>query len=86
MTDETREITITLPADLRTFVEQRSAEEGVSVDEFVRLAVERAIRLGRLEESFCYGRAKAKEMGITVEDVPRLIAEYRAEKKATASR
>lgn len=42
-TGEIMETTITLPAELKTRVEQEAAACGLSVSEFVRLSLERAV-------------------------------------------
>ena len=80
MTDETRSITVTLPTNLRDFVERKSAEEGVTVNEFVSLAVERAVALDHLEEIVARARERTRELGVAKEDVPELVRQYRAEK------
>ena len=80
MTDETIDLTVTLPTNLRDFVERKSAEEGVTVDEFVSLAVERAIALDHLEEIVERARERTRDLGIAKEDVPEIVRQYRAEK------
>ena len=80
MTDETRSIAVTLSTNLRDFVERKSAEEGVTVDEFASKALERAIALDHLEEIVARARERTRELGVAKEDVPELVRQYRAEK------
>ena len=86
MSDETKEITVTIPAQLLGQIEEKLSQEGVTLDEFVSVTIERSLSRERWEETFRYGRRKAREMGIKPEDVPRLIEEYRAEVAAAAAR
>ena len=85
MTDRTRDIIVTLPSNQVESIEAEVGKKGCTLDEFVSEAIERALREERWQETFRYGEAMAKKHGITREDVPRLIEEYRAEKKAAAS-
>ena len=85
MSDETKEITVTIPAQLLGQIEEKLSQEGVTLDEFVSVTIERSLSRERWEETFRYGRRKAREMGIKPEDVPRLIEEYRAEVAAAAA-
>jgi hypothetical protein len=42
-------------------------------------AVKRYMREKRWQKIYAYGEARAKELGLTEEDIPRLIAETRNE-------
>ncbi len=86
MSDETKEITVTIPTQLLGQIEEKLSQEGMTLDEFVSVTIERSLSRERWEETFRYGRRKAREMGIKPEDVPRLIEEYRAEVAAAAAR
>jgi len=50
-----------------------------TVNEVVSEAVDRYIKDKQWSALKQYGRAKAREMGLTEDDVPRLVAESRAE-------
>jgi metal-responsive CopG/Arc/MetJ family transcriptional regulator len=58
---------------------------GLSRNELVHEVLKQHLDDYLWQETFRYGEAMAKKHGITREDVPRLIEEYRAEKKAVAS-
>ena len=85
MTDETIDLTVTLTSNQVESIEAAVSKKGCTLDEFVSDAIERVLREERWKETFRYGQAMAKKHGITREDVPRLIEEYRAEQKAAAS-
>ncbi len=86
MNDETISLTVTLTSDQVEFIEAEVSKMGCTLDEFVGGAIERVLREERWKATFRYGEAMAKKHGITREDVPRLIEEYRAEQKAATSR
>ena len=79
MTDETTSITVTLTSNQVESIEAEVSKKGCTLDEFVSDAIERVLREERWKETFRYGQATAKKHGITREDVPRLIEEFRAE-------
>ncbi len=79
MTDETIDITVTLTSNQVESINAVTGRRGCTVDEFVLDAIERVLREERWQATFKYGQALAKKHGITREDVPRLIEEFRAE-------
>ena len=85
MTNETIDLTVTLTSNQVESVEAEVSKKGCTLDEFVSDAIERVLREERWKETFRYGQAMAKKHGITREDAPRLIEEYRTEQKAAAS-
>ena len=79
MTDETVDLTVTLTCDQVESIEAEVSKQGCTLDEFVSDAIERVLREERWQKTFKYGHALAKKHGITREDVPRLIEEFRTE-------
>ncbi|MPZ98352.1 MAG: hypothetical protein GEU80_03270 [Dehalococcoidia bacterium] len=86
MSDE-KTLTLTVPAVVAEEFDRIALEEGVSVGELLpemlkayRVKVAQQ-RLRRLQQ---YGARRARELGITEEDVPRLIEEYRREQREQA--
>jgi hypothetical protein len=69
--------TLTLLPALATEVEAAAAEESRPATEILRDAVEHYLRERRWQKLFAYGERRARELGLTEEDVPHLIAEYR---------
>ena len=51
------------------------------VDDLLRQALDCYLAQGWLTETQAYGRRKAAEMGITEDDVDRLVKEYRREQR-----
>ena len=69
----------TLPDEQLAELEKLARAQERSVEDVLYDAVDRYIK----EQQWCsikrYGRAKSRELGLKEEDVPRLIAESRAE-------
>ena len=63
-----------------TELEKLARAQEQTVDEVLGEAVDRYIREKQWAAIKQYGRAKSHEMGLTEADVPRLIAESRAER------
>ena len=85
MTTSTEVAAVALAPELAERLDEVARGLGLSRNELVREVLEQHLDDYLWEEIFRYGEAMAKKHGITREDVPRLIEEYRAEKKATAS-
>src|SRR3954452_8270716 len=60
---------------------EEAAAEGKTADELANEAATRYLALRRLDRLRRYGQRRAEELGITEEDIPRLIAECRAEQR-----
>ena len=73
--------TLTLPPALVAEVQAAADEERRPAGDVLRDAVERYLRERRWQKIFAYGEQRARELGLTEEDVPRLIAEYREERQ-----
>ena len=72
-------VSITLPPDMAAEAEQLAKQEKRTMSELMREAFRRYKRQREWDEANAYGRAKAKQLGITEADVIRLIKEFRAE-------
>jgi predicted transcriptional regulator len=73
--------TLTLPPALLAEVQAAADEERRPAGAVLREAVERYLRERRWQKIFAYGEQRARELGLTEQDVPRLIAEYRREER-----
>jgi hypothetical protein len=60
---------------------EEAAAEGKTPDALANEATQRFLALRRLDRLQRYGQKRAEELGITEEDIPRLIAESRAENR-----
>jgi len=75
-------VTVTVPPTLLEEAEQVAREEGRTTSALFREAVGRYLRKRRWRELCRYGSARARRLGITEQDVERLIHEYRRERRA----
>jgi hypothetical protein len=62
-------------------VTEEAAAEGTTADEIVNEAMKRYLAVRRVDRLQRYGHKRAEELGTTEDDVPRLIAESRAERR-----
>jgi metal-responsive CopG/Arc/MetJ family transcriptional regulator len=81
MKPRAKDNTLTIPPALFAEIQAAAEEEKRSAVEVVSDAIERYIRSRRWERLLAYGRERARALGLTEEDVPRLIAEYRREQR-----
>jgi predicted transcriptional regulator len=72
-------VSITLPPEMATEAARLARRENRTMSELMREAFRRYKRQREWDEANAYGRAKAKELGITEADVVRLIKESRVE-------
>ena len=79
MPRSTSTITFSLPPEMAERVDQVTRQQGRSRSEFLREAVLRYIEECEWRELLRYGEKRAKEKGISPEDVTSLVDEYRAE-------
>ena len=82
-------VSITLPPDMAAEAEQMAKQEKRTMSELMRESFRHYKRQREWDEANAYGRAKAKQMGITEADVVRLIKEFRtgeAQRKETGRR
>ncbi len=73
--------TLAVPPDLLAEIRAAADEEQRPADDVLRDAVKRYVRDTRWQRTLAKGQARARALGFTEEDVPRLIAEFRAEKR-----
>ena len=73
--------TVPIPAELFDRIEEEAQLEGKTIEEFLELAVERYLATARLQRLQRYGAQRARELGLSEDDVPRLISEYRNERR-----
>lgn len=77
----TKTFTISLPPDMAAQVEQLMREEGRTRSELLREALRRYIEDREWRRIVRDARKRTKELGITPDDVERLVDEARAEAK-----
>ncbi len=70
---------LAIPAALLAEVQAAAAEEHRPAGDVLREAVERDLRERRWQKIFAYGEQRARTLGLTEAEIPRLIAEYRQE-------
>lgn len=81
----TKTITISLPPEMAAQVEEAMRAEGRTKSELLREALRRYLEEREWKRILRYGQSRAIEMGITPEDVERLIDEYRTETQHSSS-
>ena len=72
---------VTISPELFVRVTEEAAAEGTTADEIANEAMKRYFAVRRVDRLQRYGHKRAEELGITEDDVPRLIAESRAERR-----
>lgn len=70
-----------IPPALLSEAEQAANAEHMSVEEWVRDAMERRLNERRRQDIFAYGQQQARRLGIKEEDVERIIHEFRQENR-----
>lgn len=81
-----KNISITMPPEMVRDAVRLAKQEGRTISELFRETYRQYAWQRRWNEVNAYGRAKAKEMGITEKDVNRLIHEYRAEQRSKSKK
>ncbi len=72
---------LTIPPALAAEIRAAADEERRPVVDVLRDAVENYRREQRWRRTLAYGAERAKTLGLTEADIPRLIAEYRQEER-----
>ena len=72
---------VALPEDLLTSASEAARAEGKTTDELIEAATRRYLSLERLDRFVRRNEQRARELGITEDDVPRLIHEHRREQR-----
>ena len=70
---------VALPEDLLTAASEAARAEGKTTDELIEAATRRYLARERLDGFVRRNEQRARELGITEGDVPRLIHEHRRE-------
>lgn len=73
--------TIPIPPALVEEIQAAANEEKRPAEEMLREAIERYLRNRRWQRIFAYGEERARVLGLSEEDIPRLIAESRQEQR-----
>ncbi len=81
MVAESMPETLAVPPELLAEIQAEAAKEHRSSLEVLQDAVKRYVREKRWQRTLASGQARAKALGFTEQDVPRLIAEYREEQR-----
>ncbi len=81
MKPRAEENTIAIPPSLLAEIQAAAEEEKRPAEEVLREAIERYLRNRRWQRILAYGEERARALGLTEADVPRLIAEYRQEQR-----
>jgi len=79
-------VSITLPPEMAQEAEELAKRENRTMSELMREAFRLYKREREWNQASAYGRAKAKQLGVTEADVVRLIKEYRTEEAAPGQR
>ena len=72
---------VAIEPELFARITEEAAAEGTTADQIANEATKRYLALRRLDRLQRYGQKRAEELGITEDDVPRLITESRAERR-----
>ena len=72
---------VAIEPELFARITEEAAAEGTTADEIANEATKRYLALRRLDRLQSYGQKRAEELGITEDEIPRLIAESRAERR-----
>jgi metal-responsive CopG/Arc/MetJ family transcriptional regulator len=73
--------TIAIPPALLEEIKAAADEEKRSSEDMLREAIERYLRNRNWRRIFAYGEERARVLGLSEEDIPRLIAEFRQEQR-----
>jgi metal-responsive CopG/Arc/MetJ family transcriptional regulator len=79
-------LTISLPPGMLKEAERLAHEENRTMSELMREALRRSQEQRRWGELNAYGRARARALGTTEQDVVPLVKEYRKEQRQRAAR
>ncbi len=86
MKPRAEENNIAIPPSLLAEIQAAAEEEKRPAEEILREAIERYLENRRWQRILAYGQQRARELGLTEADVPRLIAESRRERARERSK
>ena len=72
---------LSMPPTLLAEIREAADEDQRTTEELVREAIERYLEDRRWQRLLAYGEQQARSLGLTDADVPRLIEEYRQERR-----
>jgi len=73
--------TIGIPPALLAEIKAAADEDKRSAEDLLREAIEHYLKTRRWQRIFAYSQERARTMGLSEEDIPRLIAESRQEQR-----
>jgi hypothetical protein len=76
-----KNVHLRMPSELVTQMEAAARAANKTPDEWAAEAFEHHLETEKWRELLAYGRENARRLGLTEEDVPRLIAEHREERR-----
>jgi predicted transcriptional regulator len=82
----TEPVSITFPPEMLKRAKKLAGKENRTMSELIREAFREYESKRRWDEINAYGRQKAAELGITEEDVPRVVKEWRKEQRSKTRR
>ena len=82
----TEPVSITFPHDMLKRAKKLAGKENRTMSELMREAFREYESKRRWNEINAYGRAKAAELGLTEEDMPRIVKEWRKEQREKIKR
>ena len=85
MSRRTRVLTFSLPPEMAEQVRQVMEQEGRTMSELIREALRTYIQEREWNRLVRYGQRRAREQGITPEEVERLVNEHRAKTQPDSS-
>jgi hypothetical protein len=72
---------VPIPSALYAEMKATAEQEHRPIADLIREAVERYLEDRRWQKLLAYGQQRARSLGLTEADVPRLIAEYRRDRR-----
>ena len=81
MKSETSPDSLAIPPALLAEVKAEADKEHVPANDVLREIIEKGLEERRWQKVVAYGAERAKALGLTEEDVPRLIAESRQQRR-----
>jgi predicted transcriptional regulator len=82
----TEPVSITFPPEMLKRAKKLAGKENRTMSELIREAFREYERKRRWDEINAYGREKAAELGLTEENVPQVVDEWRKEQRSKTKR
>jgi predicted transcriptional regulator len=82
----TEPVSITFPPEMLKRAKKLAGKENRTMSELIREAFREYERKRRWDEINAYGREKAAEFGLTEENVPQVVDEWRKEQRSKTKR